>query len=76
MKIVRNFSPNLIPLWTKQPMKLEFGPMPNVVAAQPNMSGALCESSAIPFLVPCLKVWLTPLLECRAVMLHASIREH
>jgi len=33
--------------------------MPNVMAAQPNIGGALCESSVIPFLVPCQKVWLT-----------------
>jgi len=32
-------------------------------------SGALCESSVIPFLVPRRKVWLTPLLECRGVTL-------
>jgi len=34
--------------------------MPNVMAAQPNIGGALCESSIIPFLVPRRKVWLTP----------------
>jgi len=34
--------------------------MPNVMAAQPNISGDLCESSVIPFLVPRRKVWLTP----------------
>ena len=34
--------------------------MPNVMAAQPNIGGALCESSVIPFLGPCRKVWLTP----------------
>jgi len=34
--------------------------MPNVMAAQPNISGALCESSVIPFLVTRRKVWLTP----------------
>ena len=33
--------------------------MPNVVAAQPNIGGALCESSVIPFLVPRHEVWLT-----------------
>jgi len=33
--------------------------MPNVMAAKPNISGGLCESSAIPFLVPRRKVWLT-----------------
>jgi len=32
----------------------------NVIAAQPNIGGALCESSVIPFLVPCHKVWLMP----------------
>jgi len=39
--------------------------MPNLMAAQPNMIGALYKSSVIPFLVPCCKVWL----ECRAVTL-------
>jgi len=33
--------------------------MPNVMAAQPNIGGALCESSVIPFIVPRRKVWLT-----------------
>jgi len=33
--------------------------MPNVMAAQPNIGGALSESSVIPFLVPRHKVWLT-----------------
>jgi len=37
--------------------------MLNVMAAQPNIGGALYESSVIPFLVP------RPLLECRAVTL-------
>jgi len=32
--------------------KLECGPMPNVMAAQPNIGGAVYESSVIPFLVP------------------------
>jgi len=42
-------------------IKLECGPMPNVMAAQPNIGGALCKScSAIPFLVPRSKVWSTP----------------
>jgi len=36
------------------------GPMPNVMAAQSNICGALCESSVIPFLVLRRKVWLTP----------------
>ena len=40
--------------------KLECGPMPNVMAALPNIGGALYGSSVIPFLVPCRKVWLTP----------------
>jgi len=40
-----------------------------MMAAQLNIGGALCESSVIPFLVPCRKVWLTPLLECHAVTL-------
>jgi len=49
--------------------------MPNVMAAQPNnIGGALCESSVIPFLVPRRKVWLTPLLECRAVTLTIAYR--
>ena len=34
--------------------------MPNVMAAQPNIGGAVCESSVIPFLVPRRKAWLTP----------------
>jgi len=38
--------------------KLECGPMPNVIAAQANIGGALCESSVIPFLVPRHKAWL------------------
>jgi len=43
--------------------------MHNVMAAQANIGGALCESSVILFLVPRRKVWLSPLLECRAVTL-------
>ena len=39
--------------------ELECGPMPNVMAAQPNIGGAHCERSVIPFLVPGRKVWLT-----------------
>ena len=39
---------------------LECGPMPNAMAVLPNIGGALCESSIIPFLVPRHKVWLTP----------------
>ena len=34
--------------------QLECGPMPNVMAAQPNIGGTLCESSVIR-----RKVWLT-----------------
>jgi len=34
--------------------------MPNVMATQPNIGGAVCESSVIPFVVPRRKVWLTP----------------
>jgi len=33
--------------------------MPNVMAALPNTGGALCQSSVIPFLIACGKVWLT-----------------
>jgi len=32
--------------------------MPNVMAALPNIGGAVCESSVISFLVPRYKVWL------------------
>ena len=34
--------------------------MPNVMAAVPNIGGALYQSSLIPLLVPRRKVWLTP----------------
>jgi len=34
--------------------------MPNVVATQPSIAGAVCESSVIPFLVRRRKVWLMP----------------
>jgi len=34
--------------------------MPNVMVSMPNIGGAVCESSVIPFLVPHRKVWLTP----------------
>jgi len=34
--------------------------MPNVMAAQPNIGGTVCESPAIPFLEPRHRVWLTP----------------
>ena len=33
--------------------------MPNVMAAQPNIRGALCESVVVLFIVPRRKVWLT-----------------
>jgi len=39
--------------------QLECGPMPNVMATQPYIGGALCQSSVIPFLVPRHKFWLT-----------------
>ena len=44
--------------------------MPNVMAAQPNIGGALCESSVhvIPFLVP-RRFGSRPLVDCRAVTL-------
>jgi len=44
---------------TEKYRKLECGPMPNVMAAQPNIGGAHCESSVVPFLVSRRKVWLT-----------------
>ena len=37
--------------------------MPNVMAAKPNIGGALCDSSVSAFLVPRRKVWLTPAAE-------------
>ena len=41
--------------------QLQCGSMPNVMAARPNIDGALCESSVIiPFLEPRRKLWLTP----------------
>jgi len=42
-------------------IKLECGPMPNVMAAQPNISGALCSTPQ--------SLADRPLLECRAVTL-------
>jgi len=45
---------------TKTYQKLQCGPMPNVMAAQSNIGGAVRENSVIPFLVPRCKVWLTP----------------
>jgi len=50
-------------------LQLECRPMPNVITAQPNTGEALSENSVITFLVPCRKVWLTPLLECWTVTL-------
>ena len=44
---------------SKTLQRLECGPLPNVMAAQPNIGGALCESSVIPFPVRRHKVWLT-----------------
>jgi len=41
-------------------IQLECGPMHNVMAALPNIGGALYGSSVIPFLVARRKVWLTP----------------
>jgi len=38
--------------------ELECGPLPNVMAAQSNMGGAIRKSLVIPFLVPRRKVWL------------------
>jgi len=40
--------------------ELEHGPMPNVMAALPNVGGALCQRR---------KVWLTPTTTWRAVTL-------
>jgi len=34
--------------------------MPNMMAAQPNIGAALCESSVIQFSVQRRKLWLTP----------------
>jgi len=49
--------------------KLECGPMPIVMDAQPNIGGAVCKSSVIPFRVPRRKVWLTPAAGVPAVTL-------
>ena len=43
----------------EEKLQLECGPMPNVMANQPNIGSAVCESSVIPFVLPCHKVWLT-----------------
>ena len=40
-------------------LQLECMPMLNVIATLPNIGGALCKSSVIPFLVRRHKVWLT-----------------
>ena len=42
-------------------------------AAQPNIGGAVWESSVIPFLIPRRKVWMTPLLEWRAARLGRKV---
>jgi len=48
--------------------KLECGLMSNVMAALPNIGGALCESSVIHSLCDAAKFgWWHSLLECRAV---------
>ena len=47
--------------------------MPNVMAAQPNIGGAVCESSVIPFLVPRRKVWLTPAAGVRCSILRWAL---
>ena len=57
---MRNTKHKVVVIISKKELILECGPMPNVMAALPNIGGALCESSVIPFLVPCRKVWLTP----------------
>jgi len=46
----------------------ECGLMLNMMAVL-NVGGSLCESSVIPFLVPCCNLWLRPVLECCAVTL-------
>jgi len=47
--------------------------MPNAMATQSNIGGALCESSVIPFLVACRKFWLT--LTARVPYIAANIGE-
>ena len=54
---------------TLKQQQLECGPMPKVMAAQPNTGGAVCESSAVPSLYHAKKFAWRPLLECRAVTL-------
>jgi len=46
------------------------------MTALPNIGGALCKSSVIPFLVSLRKLWLTPVLEYRAVTLHVKVMTH
>ena len=48
--------------------------MPNVMAAQPNIGGALCESSVISFVVPRYKVWL--MAAARVPCSNAANKEH
>jgi len=52
-----------VKILTKFRLELECGAMPNVMAAQLNIGGALCESSVFPFLVSRRKVWTTPAAE-------------
>jgi len=50
--------------------------MPNVMTALPNIGGAVCESSVIPFLVRRRKVRLTPAAAVRGSnAAKANIRE-
>jgi len=49
--------------------------MPNVMAAQPSIGDAVCESSVIPFLVLRRRVWLRPAAEVPSSNT-ANIREH
>ena len=56
-------------LGEEKKIELECGPTPNVMAALPNIGGALYGSSVIPFLEPRRKVWLTPAAGLRAVTL-------
>jgi len=48
--------------------------MPNMMAAQPNIGVAVCESSVIPFRIPRRKVWLTPAagVPCSNALLHGT----
>ena len=60
----------LVPTDREIQRKLECGPMPNVMAALPNIGGTLYKSSLITFLVyHDAKFGSRPLLECRAVTL-------